>query len=169
MQTCEAEYASCFKFMLGGSAGVDDGCLLLPRRRPCGNTGAGFGAWLQQFGAVARKRGISQSTINRAFAGVTYNKRVIRLDRSQRSFKQSFATFYKRRASAYTQKRARARMKRHARLLARIEKRFGVPPAVVVSIWGLETNFGAGGGKDVDRSVVGNAGLRLSALEVLPP
>lgn len=115
--------------------------------QPCGNTGAGFGAWLQQFGAVARKRGISQSTINRAFAGVTYNKRVIRLDRSQRSFKQSFATFYKRRASAYTQNRARTRMKQHARLLARIEKRFGVPPAVVVSIWGLETNFGAGGGK----------------------
>ena len=113
----------------------------------CGNTGAGFGSWLQQFGASARKAGISQSTLNRAFAGVTYNKRVIRLDRSQRSFKQSFATFYKRRASPYMHKRARTRLKRHARLLSRIEKRYGVPPAVVVTIWGLETNYGAGGGK----------------------
>ena len=113
----------------------------------CGNSGAGFGSWLQEFAASARKAGISQSTINRALAGVTYNKRVIRLDRSQRSFKQSFATFYKRRASPYMHKRARTRLKRHARLLSQIEKRYGVPPVVVVTIWGLETNFGAGGGK----------------------
>ncbi len=113
----------------------------------CSNTGAGFQGWLKQFAAVARKSGISQGTINRAFSGVTYNRRVIRLDRSQRSFKQSFATFYKRRASAYTVKRARARLKRHARLLGGIEKRYGVPREVIVTIWGLETNFGAGGGK----------------------
>ena len=113
----------------------------------CGNTGRGFDSWLGRFATEARKRGISQSTIRRGLAGVTYNRRVIRLDRSQRSFKQSFKVFYKRRASAYTKKRARARLKRHARLLAGIEKRYGVPREVVVSIWGLETNFGAGGGK----------------------
>ena len=69
----------------------------------CGNTGAGFQNWLQGFAVRARKQGISQKTLNRALKGVTYNRRIIRLDRSQRSFKQSFATFYKRRASAYTQ------------------------------------------------------------------
>ncbi len=31
-------------------------------------------------------------------------------------------------------------------LLDRIEKQFGVPGAVLVSIWGLETNYGADGG-----------------------
>lgn len=115
--------------------------------QPCSNTGAGFKTWLRQYAVTARKKGISQRTINKAFRGVTYNRRVIRLDRSQRSFKQSFSRFYKRRASPYMHKRARTRLKRHARLLARIEKRYGVPPAVVVTIWGLETNYGAGGGK----------------------
>ena len=113
----------------------------------CGNTARGFESWLDRFAATARKRGISAATLRRALTGVTYNRRVIRLDRSQRSFKQSFAVFYKRRASAYTRKRARARLKRHARLLSRIEKRYGVPREVIVSIWGLETDFGAGGGK----------------------
>ena len=113
----------------------------------CGNSARGFENWLARFATSAGKRGISSATVRRALSGVTYNRRVIRLDRSQRSFKQSFAVFYKRRASAYTRKRARARLKRHARLLARIEKRYGVPREVIVSIWGLETNFGAGGGK----------------------
>ncbi|MGI9422353.1 MAG: lytic murein transglycosylase, partial [Hyphomicrobiaceae bacterium] len=112
-----------------------------------GNSAAGFQSWLNAFQATARSRGISQSTINRAMSGVIYNRRVIRLDRSQRSFKQSFATFYKRRASPYMHKRARARLRRHGRLLRRIEKRYGVPAEVVVTIWGLETNYGAGGGK----------------------
>ncbi|MEM6497400.1 MAG: lytic murein transglycosylase [Pseudomonadota bacterium] len=113
----------------------------------CGNTGAGFQNWLQGFAVRARKQGISQKTLNRALKGVTYNRRIIRLDRSQRSFKQSFAKFYKRRASPYMKKRARTRLKRHARLLAGIEKRYGVDRAVIVTIWGLETNFGNGGGK----------------------
>ena len=38
-------------------------------------------------------------------------------------------------------------MKRHARLLSGIEKRYGVDRAVIVTIWGLETDFGRGGGK----------------------
>ena len=35
-------------------------------------------------------------------------------------------------------------MQRHAALLARIERQFGVPPHVLVAIWGLETDFGRG-------------------------
>src|SRR5260370_359187 len=35
-------------------------------------------------------------------------------------------------------------MQRHAALLSRIEQRFGVPPQILVAIWGLETDFGKG-------------------------
>jgi lytic murein transglycosylase len=34
-------------------------------------------------------------------------------------------------------------LNQHAQVLARIEQQFGVPPEVVVAIWGLETDFGA--------------------------
>ena len=111
----------------------------------CGNSGVGFQTWLKDFRAQARKRGISNRTLNRALAGVSYDRRVIRRDRSQRSFKLSFKTFYKRRVGSYLMKRARVRLRRHASLLSRVEKRYGVPREILVSIWGLETNFGRDG------------------------
>jgi lytic murein transglycosylase len=40
--------------------------------------------------------------------------------------------------------RGRQLMQRHAALLARIQRQFGVPGNVVVAIWGLETDFGSG-------------------------
>ncbi|MEL6297773.1 MAG: lytic murein transglycosylase [Pseudomonadota bacterium] len=111
----------------------------------CGNTGQGFNRWLQSYKQQAAAKGISQRTLQRALAGVTYDRRVIRRDRSQRSFRLSFAEFYKRRVGAYLMKRARTRLRRHARLLNRIEQRYGVPREVLVSIWGLETDFGRSG------------------------
>ena len=39
-------------------------------------------------------------------------------------------------------------MKSQAPLLSRIERQYGVPGAVVVAIWGLETDFGAGSGHE---------------------
>ena len=39
---------------------------------------------------------------------------------------------------------ARSMLHRHAALLSRIEKRFGVPAPVIVAIWTLETDNGAG-------------------------
>ncbi len=111
----------------------------------CGKSGAGFQTWLQDFRGKARKRGISNATLNRALKGVSYDRRVIRRDRSQRSFKLSFKTFYKRRVGSYLMKRARGKLRKHAGLLSRIKKRYGVPPEILVSIWGLETNFGRDG------------------------
>jgi len=62
---------------------------------PCGNGAAGFPRWLGLFRQEAAARGISRRTLD----GVTYDTRVVRLDRSQRSFKLSFEHFYARRVS----------------------------------------------------------------------
>lgn len=111
----------------------------------CGNSGGGFQNWLADFRGQARQRGITNATLNRALNGVTYDRRVIRRDRSQRSFKLSFKTFYQRRVGSYLMKRARGKLRQHASLFSRIEKRYGVPREILVSIWGLETNFGRDG------------------------
>ena len=114
---------------------------------PCGNGPGGFNTWLSQFKTEAGAKGISARTISRAFDGVTYDRKVIRLDRGQRSFKQSFEQFYKRRASPWLLNKARGKLKRHAGLLSRIERRYGVPPEIVVTIWGMESTFGQLSGK----------------------
>jgi len=109
----------------------------------CGNSGAGFANWLASFRAKAAAHGISAGTVSSALDGVTYDSTVVRLDRSQRSFKLSFEEFYARRVGPALIRRGQALMRTHRATLDRIEKRFGVPAPVLIAIWGLETNYGA--------------------------
>ncbi len=121
----------------------------------CGSSGAGFDAWLGAFRSKAAAQGISQRAVDAGLAGVSYDTGVIRLDRGQRSFKLSFEQFYARRVSSSLVSRARQKLASQRALFSSIEKRFGVPPEVIVSIWGLETNFGGdgSGGKSITRSL----------------
>ena len=109
----------------------------------CGNDAAGFNAWLTRLKARAAAQGISPAAISSALAGVTYDPTVIRLDRSQRSFKLSFEEFYARRVGSALIRRGQALMRTHRATLDRIEERFGVPAPILIAIWGLETNYGA--------------------------
>ena len=109
----------------------------------CGESAGGFGRWLEGFKRRAAAEGVSQRAISSGLAGVTYDPRIIRLDRNQRSFKLSFEQFYARRVGTALIGRARARLKTHRATFDRVERQFGVPREIVVSIWGLETNFGA--------------------------
>jgi lytic murein transglycosylase len=108
----------------------------------CGDGPGGFNAWLAAFKQRAERQGIGADTLERAFAGVTYSSRIIALDRDQRSFKRSFEDFYRRRVDQAMINRARKYMRDNAAMLGRIEDRYGVPAALVVAIWGLETAFG---------------------------
>jgi lytic murein transglycosylase len=108
--------------------------------------GGSFDAFLSAFSREAAAQKISPSVIQTAFAGLTPDPRVIQLDRRQGVFKQSFEQFGPPRVNARIA-RARSLMSKHAALLARIEQQFGVPGGVVIAIWGLETDFGAGMGK----------------------
>jgi lytic murein transglycosylase len=117
--------------------------LPLPVLADCGNDGAGFEAWLARFKRTAAAQGISPATIDAALTGVSYDPTVVRLDRSQRSFKLSFEEFYARRVGPGLMRRGQALMQRHKATLDRIEQRFGVPGPILIAIWGLETNYGA--------------------------
>jgi lytic murein transglycosylase len=109
----------------------------------CGDDAAGFDAWLVGLKRTAAAQGISPAAISSGLAGVTYDPTVIRLDRSQRSFKLSFEEFYARRVDGSLIRRGQALMRTHAATLDRIEKQFGVPGPILIAIWGLETNYGA--------------------------
>ena len=109
----------------------------------CGTDGVGFASWLDRFKSKAAAAGIPSATIESALADVTYDRTVVRLDRSQRSFKLSFEEFYARRVGSALIKRGESLMRTHKATLDRVEKRFGVPAPVLIAIWGLETNYGA--------------------------
>ncbi|MFZ1105283.1 MAG: lytic murein transglycosylase [Hyphomicrobiaceae bacterium] len=109
----------------------------------CGNNAAGFADWLERFKAKASAQGISKATLASALGGVSYDRTVIHYDRNQRSFKLSFEQFYARRVGSGLIRRGQALMHKHKATFDRVEKRFGVPAVVLVSIWGLETGYGA--------------------------
>ncbi len=113
----------------------------------CGHGSVGFSSWLKAFRKEAKKKGLSEKTLSDALDDASYQHKVISLDRNQKSFKLSFNEFYRRRVDQRMINKGRSLMETHARTLSRIEKRFGVPPAVVVAIWGLETGYGRNSGK----------------------
>jgi lytic murein transglycosylase len=110
---------------------------------PCGGD---FGAWLDGFRQEAAAQGISQRTIQSALAGLTYDPNIIARDHAQGVFRQSFEEFSGRMVPPRLARGERL-LKQYAPVFARIEQQYGVPGAVIVAIWGLETDFGANSGK----------------------
>ncbi|ARN82321.1 lytic murein transglycosylase [Methylocystis bryophila] len=115
---------------------------------PCGNDSSGFGAWLAAFKDEAAANGVSRSVVERALRDVRYDPRVIGRDRGQgHVFKKSFEDFSARLVTPKRVSHGKALMRRHAALLAKIERQYGVPGAIIVAIWGLETGYGADTGR----------------------
>src|SRR5215470_10014267 len=109
---------------------------------PCGGD---FNAFLSAMARDAVTAGVSRSVIDSAFAGLTLDPAVLAFDRRQRgTFRKSFEEYAATRVTAPRLKRARALMQRHAALLARIERQYGVPSTLLVAIWTLESDNGSG-------------------------
>jgi len=108
--------------------------------------GGDFGSWLADFKRDAAAAGIPAGTIASALSGVTPDPAVLKLDRNQRYFKQSFETYRAKRVPPGKVESGIQKLKASASLFKRIEAKFGVPGPVLVAIWGLETGFGAGSG-----------------------
>jgi len=103
---------------------------------------AAFRAWLEGVRTEARNQGVSPATLDRAFAGVRLNARVIELDRRQPEFTSTFWGYFDRAVSDERVRQGRAMLARHRALLWQVSAQSGVPPHVLVAFWGLETNYG---------------------------
>jgi lytic murein transglycosylase len=108
----------------------------------CQNQGT-FERWLEGFKQEAAAQGIPRSAISLALDDVTFDPSVVRRDRAQGVFQQGFLQFSDRMTGGGRQQNGLKQMKNHAALLSRIEQKFGVPVPVIVSFWGLESDYGA--------------------------
>jgi lytic murein transglycosylase len=114
---------------------------------PC-RTGGPYEAWLAAFEREAIASGVSQRTVAEVAPYLTYDQRIVNIDSGQRVFSQTFLEFSDRMAAAYRIQTGAAKIKTYQALFAREEKDFGVPGSVITSFWALESDFGAGQGKD---------------------
>jgi peptidoglycan lytic transglycosylase B len=114
--------------------------------RAFANPSDSFPAFLNDLRAEARRAGISPATLDRAFAGVTPNQKVLERYRHQPEFTMTWARY---RALVITDKRITDGLNAVAAnrtLFQRVEQRYGVGPSVIAGIWGLESSYGTGTG-----------------------
>jgi membrane-bound lytic murein transglycosylase B len=101
-----------------------------------------FAEFLTEVGIDAAARGISQATIDAAFTGLTPEPVVVTRDRAQPEQALSLDTYVARRVTTRAQAIGREQRRVHRAVLAKVEEAYGVPPSVVVAVWGLESSFG---------------------------
>jgi len=119
--------------------------LLFATSAPAAQCGGDFNAFIDAMSREAAAAGISRAVIDNAFAGVTPDHAVLTFDRRQRgTFRKSFEDYAATRVTASRIKRGKQMLQRHAALLSRVERQFGVPGPLIVAIWGLETDNGTG-------------------------
>src|SRR6266404_9750875 len=107
--------------------------------------GGDFNTFVASMSSEAQAAGISPSVTGAALGGVTQDPAVLAFDRRQRgTFNKTFEQYVSTRVGAGRINTGRAMLQRHAALLSRIEAKYGVPPQILVAIWGLETDFGKG-------------------------
>ncbi len=101
-----------------------------------------FSAFVADLRAEALSRGISAATVDAAFAGIEPLAVVVTRDRSQPETTQSLDDYLKQRLTASRIEKGRALAATHRDLLSRVEQAYGLAPATMVAIWGIESNFG---------------------------
>jgi len=101
-----------------------------------------FAEWLLAFRAEASAQGISDETLDAALAGLEPVPVVIERDRTQAELVLTLEEYLQRRLTAKTITTARAMAKQHHDVLSRVSSKYGVPPGIIVAVWGLESNFG---------------------------
>ena len=101
-----------------------------------------FDVWLADLRAEAASRGIREEILDRALTNVEPVAQILERDRTQAEFVLDVDAYVKRRLTRETIRTARQMFTRHRRVLQRVEKQYGVPGRVIVSVWGLESNFG---------------------------
>ena len=113
----------------------------------CGDSAAGFEQWKAEFANKARAAGVGSRGLA-ALAGARYATATIRADRaSRKAFSGSLESFMQRRGANVISSKGRSLKKSNAALFNKIESSYGVPPGVLLAIWGMETGFGSFMGK----------------------
>ena len=106
----------------------------------------GFQSYLQLVAAKARGQGVSQQAIDSVLAGLTYNPRVVSLDRAQPGSNSGapppFASYYLRHIGAARINGGRSALADNADLVRGAAAKSGVPASMIVAIWGKETFYG---------------------------
>lgn len=101
-----------------------------------------FEEWLSGVRAEAIGMGIREATVDAALTGLEPVPTVVQRDRTQAEIVQTLDFYLSQRVSKKVVQTAQTMRQTHAGLLKEVSEKYGVPSGILVSIWGLESNFG---------------------------
>ncbi|MCI5211736.1 MAG: lytic murein transglycosylase, partial [Candidatus Electrothrix sp. ATG2] len=101
-----------------------------------------FKEWLSSFKKEAKRKGVSRNAVDAAFNNVQLIDKVVEFDRKQKEYSLSFTNYISNSISISRIKRGKRKMKENAKILQRIQTKYGIPPEILVALWGLESDFG---------------------------
>ena len=101
-----------------------------------------FNTWLGDFKLLAKKNGVSQKTIEKVLSNSKFLPKVIEYDRYQPEFYEDTFTYINKRANNSKVKKGITLFKKEEKTIKKIEKEFLVEKELLLSLMGIETNFG---------------------------
>jgi lytic murein transglycosylase len=127
------------------------GCVWISAANPSSAADAAFQQWIASLWPDAQSLGVTRATFDTATSGLEPDLSLpdlvipgrIQPPPGQAEFVQTPADYLKETSFDHLAGDGRKLLEQHRATLARIEQEFGVPPAVVLAIWGRETAFGS--------------------------
>ena len=106
-----------------------------------------FSEWKKNFKKIALKNEISEKTFDIVMKNVRFLPKVIEYDRYQPEFYEDTKTYVSKRASNNKVKNGIDFYKKHTDLINDIEEKFKIEKELLISLMGIETNYGTYVGK----------------------
>ena len=109
-----------------------------------------YSIWLDNLKTEMIERGISKSTIDKAYYKTDYYHKapeVVKIDRQQAEFVLTSPEYLNRIVHPLRIKKGREHYQKLYPLFSQIEQKYQVQAEYIVAFWGAETNFGSNYGK----------------------
>ena len=106
-----------------------------------------FDEWLKTFKKLALKKNISEKTFDKTMSNVVFLPNVIKYDRYQPEFYEDTNTYISKRTSEKKVRIGTKLYNKNKTFIDSIEKIFSVEKSLLLSLMGIETNFGTYVGK----------------------
>ena len=103
---------------------------------------AGFNEWKEKFKLVALERGVSLKTIENTISKSIFLKNVIKYDRFQPEFYEDTKTYISKRANSKKVNSGAKIYSINKKTIDKISQEFSVDKDLLLSLMGIETNFG---------------------------
>lgn len=122
---------------------------------PAPKGSASLRATIESVWPQARQAGVTRKEFDAALLHLVPDPQVVALTKRQPEFQLPVGGYLRKAISKSRIDKGRALLKRWSGTLEKIEQTYGVEPAVIVAIWGVETEFGSSfGDKEVMRSLL---------------